>query len=209
MPDSSSSGEAQEADAKALAELDHPLHYINSTFKEQRPTNPDERQAYLYDRRMIEDLISEYNYRVDSSLAKSPDYGVLDSLFIDDAVVAFPHGKHLGNAGLGEWLLSPVSAFHRMSVSEPLSLLRYLIIDTCLQHLSSNHSIKFESSTVAYGRSTWQSTAGFHATDIGQVFFTGGYYYWTFRKVDEEWKISYLVLDMTWNSGEFPGKPAK
>lgn len=145
MPDSSSSGEAQGADVKALAELDHPMHYTNSAFKEQRPTNSDERQAYLYDRRMIEDLISEYNYRVDSSLAKSPDYGVLGNLFADNAVVAFPHGKHLGNAGLGEWLLSPVSAFHRMSVSEALSLICCLRIDivfsTCPRTTASSSNL--------------------------------------------------------------------
>lgn len=78
--------------------------------------------------------------------------------------------------------------------------------DTRLQHLSSNHSIKFESSIVAYGRSTWQSSAGSHATDLSQGFFTGGYYYWSFRKVDEEWKISYLFLDMTWTSGDKPAR---
>lgn len=152
--------------------------------------NAEERQAYLYDRRMMEDLISEYNYKIDASLAKTPNYGDLNKLFTDDAEVTFPRGKYQGNTGLAEWLLSPVSTFHRMS------------------HLSSNHSIKFESSNVAHGRSTWQSSTGSHATDLGQGFFTGGYYYWSFRKVDEEWKISYLFLDMTWKSGE-SGKPAK
>lgn len=90
-----------------------------------------------------------------------------------------------------------------------LSLAYRLMINISVQHLSSNHSVKFESNTVAHGRSTWQSSAGFHATDIGQVFFTGGYYYWSFRKVDEEWKVSLLFLDMTWTSGDFPGTQAK
>lgn len=67
---------------------------------------------------MIEDLISEYNYRVDASLAKTPNYGDLNKLFTEDAEVTFPRGKYQGNAGVAEWLLSPVSTFHRMSVSE-------------------------------------------------------------------------------------------
>lgn len=98
------------------------MNYTNSVFREQRPANAEERQAYLYDRRMIEDLISEYNYRVDASLVKTDNNGVLDNLFTDDAEVIFPRGKYQGNVELGEWLLSPVSAFHRMSVSEGCSL---------------------------------------------------------------------------------------
>lgn len=63
---------------------------------------------------------------------------------------------------------------------------------------------------MAHGRSTWQSTAGSHATDISQVFFTGGYYYWSFRRVaDDPWEISFLFLDMTWKKGELPSKAAK
>ncbi|KAI7774456.1 hypothetical protein LA080_008322 [Diaporthe eres] len=190
MSDSNTSAEVQRAGTKTLAELNHPMNYTNPAFKEQRPVNAEERQAYLYDRRMMEDLISEYNYRIDASLAKTPNYGDLNKLFTDDAEVTFPRGKYQGNTGLAEWLLSPVSTFHRMS------------------HLSSNHSIKFESSNVAHGRSTWQSSTGSHATDLDQGFLAGGYYYWSFRKVDEEWKISHLFLDMTWKSGE-SGKPAK
>lgn len=125
MSDPNTSAEAQGAGTKTLAELDHPMNYTNSAFKEQRPATAEERQAYLYDRRMIEDLISEYNYRVDASLAKTPNYGDLNKLFTDDAEVTFPsRGKYQGNTGLGEWLMSPVSAFHRMSVSE-----------VCLQHV--------------------------------------------------------------------------
>lgn len=122
MSDSNTSTEVQGASTKTLAELNHPMNYTNLAFKEQRPANAEERQAYVYDRRMIEDLISEYTYRVDASLAKGPSYGALDKLFTEDADVTFPRGKYQGNAGLGEWLLSPVSAFHRMSVSEVCSL---------------------------------------------------------------------------------------
>lgn len=119
MSDSNSSAEAHAGEgARTLDELDHPMNYTNSAFIEQRPANAEERQAYLYDRRMIEDVISEYNYRVDVSLIKNRTYKSLDDLFTDDAEVVFPQGKHQGNAGLGEWLLSPVSALHRMSVSE-------------------------------------------------------------------------------------------
>lgn len=118
MSDSNTSAEVQRAGTKTLAELNHPMSYTNTAFKEQRPTNAEERQGYLYDRRMIEDLISEYNYRVDASLAKTTNYGDLNKLFTVDAEVTFPRGKYQGNAGLAEWLLSPVSTFHRMSVSE-------------------------------------------------------------------------------------------
>lgn len=98
------------------------MNYAKSAFREQKPADAEERQAYLYNRRMIEDLISEYTYRVDASLAKTSMYGDLNKLFTDDAAVTFPRGKYQGNAGLGEWLLSPVSALHRMSVSEVCSL---------------------------------------------------------------------------------------
>ncbi|KAK2613935.1 hypothetical protein N8I77_000802 [Diaporthe amygdali] len=183
--------EIEETDARGLAELSHPMNYTNLAFEEQKPANAEERQAYLYDRKIIEDLISEYNYRVDASLAKTPNYGALDKLFTHDAEVTFPRGKYQGNAGLGEWLMSPFSALHRMA------------------HLSSNHSIKFESSTIAHGRSAWQSTAGLHATDITKVFFSGGFYYWSFRKMAEEWRISFLLLDMNWRHGDITSKPAK
>lgn len=45
--------------------------------------------------------------------------------------------------------------------------------------------------------------------DIGQTFSTGGYYYWSFRKVEEEWKVSYLFVDLTWTSGVFPSTPSR
>lgn len=117
MSDSGTSAEAQGAGVKTLARLDHPMNYTKSTFEEQRPKNAEERQAYLYDRRMMEDLISEYTYRVDASLTDTSNYGALNKLFTDDAEVIFSRGKYQGNAGLGEWLLAPVSALHRMSVS--------------------------------------------------------------------------------------------
>lgn len=118
MSDYNTSAQGHGADAKTLAELDHPMNYTKSTFTEQRPKNGEERQAYLYDRRMIEDLISEYAYRVDASLANTANYETLNKLFTDDVQVVFPRGKYQGNAGMGEWLLAPVSALHRMSVSE-------------------------------------------------------------------------------------------
>lgn len=118
MTDSGSSTEAQGGVARALAALDHPLNYTSSAFIEQKPANAEERQAYLYDRTIIEDLISDYNYGVDAGMVKTHSHKTLDSLFTNDAEVVFPHGKHQGNVGLGEWLLLPVSALHRMSVSE-------------------------------------------------------------------------------------------
>lgn len=122
MSDSNTSAERQGADAKTLTGLDHPVHHTNSVFREKRPANAEERQAYLYDRRMLEDLISEYTYRVDASLANTANYENLNKLFTNDAEVVFPRGKYQSNAGLGEWLLAPVSALHRMSVSKRLSL---------------------------------------------------------------------------------------
>lgn len=118
MTHSNSNAEAQGGGARALAELDHPLNYTNSAFVEKGPANAEERQAYLYDRRMIEDLISEYNYMVDAGLTKTRTYDTLDNFFTSDAEVVFPRGKRQGNTGLGKWLLSPVSTFHRMSVGE-------------------------------------------------------------------------------------------
>lgn len=132
MSDSRTSAEAQGADAKTLAKLDHPMNYTNSTFKEQRPINAEELQAYLYDRRMMEDLISEYTYRVDASLIDTSNYGALNKLFTDDAEVIFPRGKYQGNAGLAEWLLAPVSELQRMSVSISLSLAHQVMTDTRL-----------------------------------------------------------------------------
>lgn len=118
MTDPGGSTEAPEGVARAFAALDHPMNYADSAFIEQRPANAEERQAYLYDRAIIEDLISDYNYGVDASVVKTHTHKTLDSLFTNDAEVVFPHGKHQGNAGLGEWLLLPVSALHRISVSE-------------------------------------------------------------------------------------------
>lgn len=118
MTHSISIAEAQGGGARGLAELDHPMNYTNSDFVEKGPANAEERQAYLYDRRMIEDLISEYNYMVDAGLIKTRTYEILDDFFTSDAEVVFPRGKRQGSTGLGEWLLSPVSAFHRMSVGE-------------------------------------------------------------------------------------------
>lgn len=100
------------------------MHHTNLVFREKRPTDTEEQQAYLYDRRMLEDLISEYTYRVDASLANTVNYETLNKLFTNDAEVVFPRGKYQGSAGMGEWLLAPVSAFHRMSVSKFLSLSR-------------------------------------------------------------------------------------
>lgn len=127
MSDSSTFAEAQGADAKTLAKLDHPMNYTNSVFREQKPANAEECQAYLYERRMVEDLISEYNYRIDASLTDTANCGALNKFFTDDAEVVFPRGKYHGNAGLGEWLMAPVSALQRMSVSIFLSLARSLI----------------------------------------------------------------------------------
>ena len=71
--------------------------------------------------------------------------------------------------------------------------------------MSSNFTIRFESSTVAHGRSTLMATCGTHETDLGQCFFEGGYYYWSFRKTNGVWKISYLYLDCNWTSGDSMG----
>jgi hypothetical protein len=49
------------------------------------------------------------------------------------------------------------------------------------------------------------ATCGLHETDLGQAFFEGGYYYWSFHKVNGEWKISYLFLDVNWTCGESLG----
>lgn len=122
MSHSNSITESQEPAAKVFADLDHPMHYANTTFRGLRPEYPDERQAYLYDRKLIEDLISEYNYLVDAGLTNNSNHGALNKLFTADSEVIFPRGKYQGNAGLEEWLLSPVSAFHRMTVSEEWSL---------------------------------------------------------------------------------------
>lgn len=40
---------------------------------------------------------------------------------------------------------------------------------------------------------------------MGQIFSEGGYYYWSFRKVGDEWKITYLFLDVNWVSGDSKG----
>ena len=77
--------------------------------------------------------------------------------------------------------------------------------DQCLQHMSSNFVIQFESNTVAHGRSTVMATCGSHATDLSEVFSEGGYYYWSFRKVGGEWKITYLYLDVNWTKGDSLG----
>ena len=71
--------------------------------------------------------------------------------------------------------------------------------------MSSNFTIKFESETIAYGRSTLMATCGLHDSDIGQNFFEGGYYYWSFQKENDDWKISYLYLDAAWTAGDSLG----
>jgi len=40
---------------------------------------------------------------------------------------------------------------------------------------------------------------------MGQIFSEGGYYYWSFRKERDGWKISYLFLDVNWVSGDSKG----
>lgn len=71
--------------------------------------------------------------------------------------------------------------------------------------MSSNFTITFESDTVAHGRTALFGICGTHPDDIGENFSEGGYYYWSFRKVRDEWKISYLFLDVNWVSGDSKG----
>ena len=72
-------------------------------------------------------------------------------------------------------------------------------------HMSSNFVIKFESENVAHARTTLHATCGSHESDLGECFHEGGYYYWSFRRVDGEWKIRYLYLDCVWTLGDSLG----
>lgn len=46
------------------------------------------------------------------------------------------------------------------------------------------------------------ATCGLHERELEHCFSEGGYYYWSFRLVQGEWKISYLFLDVNWTRGD-------
>lgn len=73
------------------------------------------------------------------------------------------------------------------------------------QHISSNFKIAFESEDKAKGRSTLIAVCGIDACDISKTFSEGGYYYWDFRRVDGEWKLERLLLDVVWTQGDTLG----
>ncbi|RMZ76602.1 hypothetical protein DV738_g4798, partial [Chaetothyriales sp. CBS 135597] len=170
----------------ALLAVDHPLNHTR-TFKEKKPQSVEDKVTYLYERRQIEDLLNSYGYVLDTCMVDHSNADAWVDLFTDDCELTYPFGTHRTKDGLSEWCLAAETRFKRMT------------------HLSSNFYIAFESDTVAYGRSTLQATCGLHETDLGQTFHEGGYYYWTFRKVNDEWKIAYLYLDVTWTAGESLG----
>lgn len=107
---------------RVLQALDHPLNYTSSMFREVKPRNAEERLNYLYERRLIEDLLNEYSYRVDAMMVEPHDFKAYNNLFTDDCRVILHSGKRQGSEGLGEWFLPSVSVFHRMTVSEDLTL---------------------------------------------------------------------------------------
>ncbi|RMD40575.1 hypothetical protein DV735_g4560, partial [Chaetothyriales sp. CBS 134920] len=170
----------------ALLAVDHPLNYTR-TFKEKKPESVEEKTIYLYERGQVEDVLNSYGYVLDSCMVDHANADTWVDLFTDDCELTYPFGTHRTKKGLAEWCLAAETRFKRMT------------------HLSSNFYIVFASDTVAHGRSTLQATCGLHGTDLGQTFHEGGYYYWSFRKVNGEWKISYLYLDVTWTQGESLG----
>ncbi|RMZ92539.1 hypothetical protein DV736_g200, partial [Chaetothyriales sp. CBS 134916] len=170
----------------ALLKVDHPLNHTR-TFKEKKPQSLEEKVTYLYERSQVDDLLNAYGYVLDSCMVRHSAADEWVDLFTDDCELTYPFGTHRTKKGLAKWCLAAETRFKRMT------------------HMSANFYIVFESDTVAYGRSTLQATCGLHETNIGEAFFEGGYYYWSFRKVNGVWKISYLYLDVVWIQGDSKG----
>ncbi|KAK5311534.1 hypothetical protein LTR93_011687 [Exophiala xenobiotica] len=176
----------------ALLPVDHPLSYIHAS--KSTTAEPfvvaktlEQQTTYLYDHRLISDLLNEYTYRIDTCMV---DPALVDrwvDLFTDDCKLTYAFGGHVGKKGLGKWAMYAESRFHRMI------------------HLTSNSTIRFESADIAHGRSALFSSSGNEAKEITNNFLGGGYYYWSFRREQGEWKISSLYLDTVWVEGDSKG----
>ncbi|KEF61609.1 uncharacterized protein A1O9_03177 [Exophiala aquamarina CBS 119918] len=177
----------------ALLPADHPLAYSYvepaSRLHRASPYSIKDQVHYMFERQNITDLLNNYAYTLDVCMVDSSAADRWAALFTDDCNVTYPFGTHVGTEGLAKWCLNAELRFHRMMAS----------------HLSSNYTILFNSETVAHGRSALFAVCGTHPEDMGQIFSEGGYYYWSFRKELDGWKISYLFLDVNWVSGDSKG----
>lgn len=54
------------ADRPALLAIEHPLSYTKAPFVGLKPKTDEERVKYLYEHKLIEDLMHEYSYSIDA-----------------------------------------------------------------------------------------------------------------------------------------------
>ncbi|KJZ79731.1 hypothetical protein HIM_01200 [Hirsutella minnesotensis 3608] len=189
----------------ALIPFNHPLCFPNSLERHSvngngvgvskrantclvDPKTVYDKIVFMYEHQRIIDLLNEYCYILDSTSVDDAVFETWASLFTDDGEATYPFGTHKGREGLAQWAKTAETRFLRM------------------QHLQSNFSVTFESDNIAHARSSCICTHGSHETDLSQRFTVGGYYYLTFRRVPtddgDEWKISRLILDTNWESGQ-------
>ncbi|KAK6369410.1 hypothetical protein LTS17_009753 [Exophiala oligosperma] len=184
----------------ALLPVHHPLAFSSPTDGHQNnlktpaehsslanPQSAGDKVHFLFERQRLVSLLDEYAYVLDACMVHHAAAQTWAGLFTDDCIVTFPFGTHHGTKGLAGWCLGAETRFSRML------------------HMSSNMTITFESDIIAHGRSALFAICGVHSDDINKNFSEGGYYYWSFRKVGETWKISYLFLDVMWENGDSLG----
>ncbi|KIX05570.1 uncharacterized protein Z518_06442 [Rhinocladiella mackenziei CBS 650.93] len=168
-----------------MENIDHPLRDAKyDQFTEVKPQSTADKITYLYERRLIEDVLNHYAYLLDICKMDHHAAHAWASLFTEDCTLHLPAGPRRGVPGLVEWCLSVGTKFKKMT------------------HTSSNLVIIFESSSIAHARCAITAACVFDSTNIDLGYSQGGYQYWSLRKVDDEWKISWLYCDLRWTSGD-------
>jgi hypothetical protein len=99
----------------ALLAVKHPLNHTQS-FSEVRPSSTEEKIQYLFERRMVEDLLNTYAYVLDTCMVKAEAADIWVDLFTEDCELTYPFGTHHTKKGLAEWCLKAETRFKRMQV---------------------------------------------------------------------------------------------
>lgn len=132
----------------------------------------------LIDKDQIRELLFRYAAAVDRK-----QWSSWQECFTEAARITMPFANHVGRDGLAEWGRAALSTFE------------------VTEHLYGNIQITMTAEGQASGRTNFIAACTHSRSDLNRHFDEGGSYTWEFAKVDDQWLISKLDLDVTWTRG--------
>ena len=104
----------------------------------------------------------------------------------DDVVIELPYAKRSGISGLVDWTRSNLEQY------------------SATVHMLTNVEVSFSDPDHAVARANLWTARIPRGGSRDDHLDDGGYYEWTLRREDQEWRISSLRLNIVWVTGHYP-----